>query len=258
MELETTLTIQKDICIGGSRVGDYTFNEKEDTLYYELPYLFPCKMSVKSLKHITVTPMMLRLPSFLTYHNVSQLRQQLLQIQCIHQDALLIHGSAWKKDEIGVLAVGFPNSGKTTSVLTAVSEGAIFCSDENVIIANRRAFPVVRKTALSRWLAQRVNYPLSTQEQIRMILAEIRSMFLPIFEPMIWVDLPYEREAILIDQILYLTDGKNRSLQILTDNEFPFFTNPVIQTYAYATGWNLQGTYDRYRELMAGFVGGIK
>jgi hypothetical protein len=247
---EIELKVLRDIKISGDRIGDYWYDKDTDTLSFQLPYPVACKLSVEKLRRISVTPAMNRLPYFLKYHNVDQLRQQLMQIQCVMNNAVLLHAAAWHKDGEGTLAVGFPNSGKTTAALMAVKHGAMFCADENVIVKDGIAYPVKRSTSMSWWLAEKVSYPLSVKQTVAFFLSQLRSLVVPIFEPNIWVDLPYERKPVYLTKITYLTPGENQSLRILTDNEFPFFTHPLIQTYAYATGFNLDGVYQRYKELI--------
>jgi len=258
MVSEVKLIIQNDFPIHGKQVGDYFYDELTDTIAYQLPYFFPCKFAIKRLHTIIVTPAMMKLPYFLKYHNIDQLRQCIHQIHCIAEDEVLLHGSVWKKDGKGFLAVGFPNSGKTTSALKAVADGAIFCADENVILADGIAYPVARRTSLSPWLADLISYPLTDKQELAFFFAKLRAKLFPIFEPNIWVDLPYERFAVKIDEIIYLTDGKQKSLRLLTDNEFPWFTNPLIQTYAYAVGLNLDKIYAKYKKLLDNFEDNIK
>lgn len=251
MAYEIKLKVQKNIKVKGERVGDYFYDKDTDTIFYELPYLFPCKFAVRSLDEIVVTPLMLRLPSFLKYHNIDWLRQQLLQVKCVLNGSLLLHAAAWKKNGIGYMAAGFANSGKSTMVLEEVADGAEFCADENVILTkNKQVIPVKRSTSLSPKLAKDISYPLTLAQRLRYIFTITRSKLLPIFEPNIWVDLPYKRYEFFIDKIYLLTKGKGQSLALLTDNEFPFYTNPVIQTYAYASGWQLDEVYKLYRKLL--------
>ncbi len=250
-DLKVTLAVRNDIACKGKRVGDYLYDYETDSISFELPYPFPCKLLIKSLQQIVVTPTMLYLPSFLKYHNIEFIRQQLMQIQCIKNDTVLIHGSAWKKNGIGYLAVGFPNSGKTTRVLKEMQEGAEFCADENVILTkDKDIIPVIRKTSLSPYLAKEVNYNLTFSQKIGFVVARLKHTICPIFEPNIWVDLPYERKSFKLDKIIYLNQGIGQSLLTLTDNEFPFITNPVLQTYSFACGFNLQGVYEKYKQLI--------
>jgi len=244
-------TILNDIVVKGEKIGDYTYNKKTDTIFYELPYFFPCKFAVVSLERLYVTPMMLKLPYFLKYHNIDQLAQQLTQVKCIKNDAVLLHGAVWKQGKTGYLAVGFPNSGKTSMVLREVAKGAKFCADENVIYYSMGiAQAIKRKTSLNPWIAKEIKYPLTFKQKIDFAIAKLKSKLFPIFEPNIWVDLPYKHHDTPIDKIIFLTPGENKSLRLLTDNEFPFFTNPVLQTYAYASGWNLDEVYNKYRRLL--------
>jgi len=244
------LTVVSNIKCVGRRVGDYLYDKHSDTIFYQLDYPFPCKFAVKSLKHIYVTPMMNKMWSFLKYHNIDWLQKQLTQINCVEDDCLLIHGAAWEENGEGVLAVGFPNSGKTTIVLEKVSQGAKFCSDELVIIDRTlTATPLLANTSLSWHTAKKINYPLTFSQKLDFVFTKLRAKMFPIFEPNIWVELPYKRKRIKIDKIIYLTEGVN-SLAILTDNEYPFYTNPVVQSYAYATGWDLDGVYRKYRRLL--------
>uniref|UniRef100_A0A6M3KTU5 Uncharacterized protein n=1 Tax=viral metagenome TaxID=1070528 RepID=A0A6M3KTU5_9ZZZZ len=248
-----TLKVRNDIACKGRGIGDYLFDYETDSISFELPYPFPCKLLVKSLQEIVVTPTMLYLPSFLKYHNIDFLRQQLMQIRCIENNSVLLHGSAWKKKGVGYLAVGFPNSGKTTRVLREMQEGAEFCSDENVILTkDREIIPVIRKTSLSAYLAKQVNYDLTLSQRIGFIVARLKHTICPIFEPNIWVDLPYERHSFKLDKIIFLNHGMGQSLLTLTDNEFPFITNPILQAYSFATGWDLQGVYNKYKKLVEG------
>lgn len=251
MDCEITLKVQKDIECKGRRVGDYLYEEATDTIYYSLPYFFPCKFAVKELRQITATPWMLRLPAFLKYHNIDWLRQQLMQIKCVQNDSVLLHGAAWIKDEKGYLAVGFANSGKTVRVLAELKGGALFIADENVIVSKeKRIRPVWRRTSLNWYVARQVDYPLTFRNKLDFIFKRIRAKILPIFEPNIWVDLPYPKHSWTLDRLIFLTEGKNKSLALLTDIEFPFYTNPVLQAYSYATGWDLDGAYKRYREIL--------
>ena len=248
MDLGISLTVVKDIKVRGKRVGDYFIDGMD--LYYNLPYPFPCKFKVSDFKHITVTPFMLKLPYFLKYHNIDQLRQQLMQIKCVQKDCVLLHGAAWKKAGEGFLCVGFPNSGKTTKVLKEVVRGASFCSDENIVIdKNGMMFPVARQSSLYRELIKMAGLSLTLNQKIALVGAELRAKISPLFEPNIFLDLPYDRHSFKLDKIIYLTEGV-KSLALLTDNEFPFYTNPVIQTFAYATGFDLDKVYAKYRGLL--------
>jgi len=253
MVFSISLEVKKNIKCKGKRVGDYLYDKETDTIYYELPYPFPCKFAVIGLKKIIVTPAMLHLPTFLKYHNIDWLRQQLLQVHLIQNDCLLLHGSAWwGKNNQGYLAVGFPDSGKTTRVLKEVKQGAKFCSDENIIISKTLwCYPVERKTSLSYWLAKEVKYPLTLRQKLSYIPIRLRHKLCPLFEPNIWVDLPFTRYDFKLHHLIYLTEGEGKSLRLLTDNEFPFYTNPVIQSYCYATGLNLDEIYNKYKNLIS-------
>lgn len=250
MESVIELGVQSDFLITGNKIGDYYYNEVTDTIAYDLPYFFPCKFKVRKLKRIIVTPAMKALPGFLKYHNIAFLTHHLRQLDCIRQGALLVHGAVWKQQNLGCLAVGFPNSGKTSLSLSRVSDGAVFCSDEQVIIKDGIAYPVAGRTSLSPWVANHVHYPLSRKQKIDFMFKKARAKVLPIFEPNIWVDLPYKREPVKIERIIWLTPGKKKSLALLLDNEFPWFTDPVIQTYSYATGLDLDKIYAEYRRLI--------
>lgn len=245
------LIIQSDFPIFGTKVGDYFYDKERFTISFELPYFFPCKFKVIRLRKIVATPMMLRLPHFLKYHDINNLRQQLHQIKCITNRAVLLHGSAWEEKGVGTLAVGFPNSGKTTLVIDKVRDGAKYCADENVIVKDGIAFPVARQTSLAPWNADKLpNGFLTNKQRVLFVLAKLRAKVFPIFEPNIWVDLPYPQYAIKVNKIKFLTEGLNQRLRILTDNEFPWFTNPLIQTYAYATGMNLDILYEEYKGII--------
>ena len=257
MDYSISLTVTEDILKPpeAKRVGDYWVRGL--TIYYELPYPFKCKFAVSNLDHIFVTPGMLKLPTFLKYHNIDWLRQQLQQVKCVEQGALLLHGAAWKKDGVGYLAVGFMNSGKTTRVLRemcppggfTIPRAEAFCSDENVILdSNGILLPVARPSSVNRGQIRYFGLPLGLRAKIGLLGAEIRSRLFPIFEPNIWIDLPYRREAFKLDKLIYLSPGNGKSLRLLTDNEFPFYTNPVLQTYAYATGWD-NGNGSKYWQI---------
>ena len=253
MDTAITLTVQKDIKKPiGERVGDYLVADR--TIYYELPYPFPCKFAVHDLKEIVVTPAMLKLPTFLKWHNIDWLRQQLQQVRCVGNGAVLLHGAAWQADDVGYLAVGFCNSGKTTTILKEMIQWTKcpkFCADENVIVdSNRVLWPVKRHTSVNRGQIEDYYLSIGLRAKNGLFWAEMRHKVLPIFEPNIWIDLPYEQESFKLDKIIYLTAGNGKSLQLLTDNEFPFYTNPVLQSYAYATGWDLEGVYAKYRMLI--------
>ena len=253
MDYKIGLEIVKNIECKGKKVGDYFYDKYNDTISFSLPYPFICKFAVVGLDKILVTPAMLKLPTFLKYHNIDWLRQQLMQLKLIQQDKLLLHGSAWfGKNNQGYLAVGFPDSGKTTRVLKeVVNKGAKYCSDENVIVDNNLwCYPIERKTSLSYWLAKQVNYPLTFRQRIEYVIARVKHKLCPLFEPNIWVDLPYKRYDFKLHNLIYLTEGKGKSLLTLTNNEFPFYTNPVIQSYAYATGMDLDKIYRNYVTLI--------
>jgi hypothetical protein len=243
----------KNFVCKGKRIGDYLYDEDSDTIYFSLPYPFPCKLAVRELTSVFVTEAMFRLPYFLIYHNIDQLCQQLSQIELIREGKVLLHAAAWQEyDGNGCIAVGLPNSGKTTTAMTKIKQGAKFCADENVIVDSKTMVvsPVRRYTSLSPILAEIIQYPLTRSQRIKFAMAKARAKLLPVFEPNIWVDLPYPRHSFQLDNIIYLTKGKNQSLLLLTDNEFPFLTNPLIQAYAYASGFDLQGIYDKYKEII--------
>jgi hypothetical protein len=248
MDYEISLTVEKDIEVKGKRVGEYFVDG--NTIYYSIPYPFPCKFKIINLEHIVVTPMMLKLPTFLKWHNIDWLRQQLMQVKCVRQGAVLLHGAAWKKYGVGYLAVGFANSGKTTMILRECSVGALYCSDENVIVnSDGLLLPVERPSFVNRWHTRQFDLTLTLRQKIALIMAEIKALC-PLFEPNIWVELPWERRKFKLDKIIWLTPGKGTSLLTLTNNEFPFYSNPVLQTYAYATGWNLDELYKKYRDMV--------
>lgn len=246
MDYRVSLDVVQDIEVTGKRVGDYWYDKSTATIYYQLPYPFPCKFAVRALRHVYVTPWMLRLPTFLKYHNIDWLVQQLMQVMCVDNNAVLLHGSAWKKDGVGHLAVGFANSGKTYRVLKEVREGAEFCSDENVIVKDGIMYPIRRQSSVS-WYHK---VPLTMKQKARLCVATVKAKLFPIFEPNIFVNLPYDRSFFRLDKLIYLTEGSKSSLALLTDNEFPFYTNPVLQTYAYASGWDLDAVYAKYRMLL--------
>ena len=122
--------------------------------------------------------------------------------------------------------------------------------DEIVGNEHAIAIPVLRRTSLNPWIAKEIDYPLTPAQKTEFLIAKIKAKLVPIFEPNIWVWLPYQQYTVSLHEIMYLTKGRNRSLRILTDNEFPWFTNPVIQTYAYATGMDLDGLYKSYTQLI--------
>ncbi len=245
---------KKNIEVKGKRVGDYFFDEKTNTLFYSLPYPFPCKFAMTGLEKIISTPAIEKLPHFLTYHTIDWLEQQLLQIQLVNSGYLLLHAASWFKAPYGYMAVGFANSGKTTSVLQQVKDGASFGADENVIVTIKKgmvwSYPVSRHTSLNPYLAKEINYPLTIKQKLQFVGAKLKSKMMPIFEPNIWVDLPYVRHSFAVQRLIYLTEGKGKSLKLLTDNEFPFYTNPAIQTYCYASGYDLDGVYKKYTKLI--------
>lgn len=261
MDYGIDLTVVKDIkkLPGMKPIGDYWIGK--GVIYNEQPYPFPCKFAVYDLRRIFVTPMMLKLPTFLKYHNIDWLRQQLMQVKCIENGAVLLHGAAWKKGGVGYLAVGFPNSGKTTRILREMarcSAGDGFCSDENVIIDSSLVMhPVIRRSFVNRWHVNSFHIPLTLFQRLRLRMAEMRSV-LPLFEPNIWIDLPcaysdyykWEAKSFKLDKLIYLTEGQGKSLLTLTNNEFPFYTNPALQSYSYATGWDLDGMFAKYKELI--------
>jgi hypothetical protein len=160
-------------------------------------------------------------------------------------NCLLVHGAAWKRD-VGYLAVGFPNSGKTTTALTAMqSRIAEFCSDENVIINadTLEMTPVDRKSFLTRAQFKLAGLPTPA----RLWLAELKAKLCPaLFESGVYTKLPYERRSFKLEKIIYLSGG---TLDLMTDYEFPFFTNPVLLTYA-TTGWDLAGVVAKYRNII--------
>jgi len=245
------MDIVKNFECKGERVGDYLYDKKTDTISYDLKYPFPCKFKVQGLQHITVTPMMKRLPSFLKYHNIDWLEQQLMQVNLIKKDKVLIHGAAWQKNGKGYLAVGFPNSGKTTRIVKEMADGAKFCSDENVILYPGGFISyVIRASCVDYRLINTYGIKIKKKAQIALYGKRFLSKFIPFIEPAVWIDLPYRRYNFHLDELIFFNNAKGKDLLLLTDNEFPWYTNPVIQAYAYATGFDIRTLYKKYVNLI--------
>lgn len=250
----------------GRRIGEFLYDEQEDSIFFDLPHLFPCQLKITAWDKVEVTPWFNKLPTVLRGHvNSDFICKNLLAMECINSDKILIHGSCVDWGHKAHLFVGFPQSGKTYSTYTARNKGAKLISEEHTIVdastATAHPYKKITRSCFSADTLHAAEMEISTKEEVELYLKTIRAKLLPfLYEAVIWKNIEVSGDLAKVDKILYgsTTEEVNyRELTILTENEYPFFTEPILQAYAYAKGIDLFAYQYKQRQLIKEFVDAV-
>ena len=125
------------------RIGEFYYNRKENSIYFEMPYPLPVKLKITNWDYVEVTHGFRNLPTILTGGiNEDFVCKDLEVIKHLQQGQLLLHGSCVTKGEEGLLIVGFPQTGKTYGTYTRVASGWSLISEEYTVIDGTKAYPL--------------------------------------------------------------------------------------------------------------------
>lgn len=243
------------------KIGDFLYSKTEDSIFLELPYPFKVQLKITELWRVEVTPGFLKLPSILRGGiNFDLLCRELELINYIQSDKLLLHASCVGNNS-GTLIVGFPQSGKTYNTFKSVMEGFPLVSEEYTLIYKDLAFPYKLKcrSCLSRRTIKDCGFPLTLKESVSLSLNTIRAKILPfLFEAVIWKDFPVSGKTARVDCIVYGSSNKlikdPKQLILLTENEFPFMSESILEAYSFVSGFDLISIQDKQRKLITEFV----
>jgi hypothetical protein len=253
LRIKPKISIEKVI-----KISEFWYDPKEDSIFFEMPYPFPVQLKIIALKTIEVTPGFLRLPTILRGHiNHDYLGKYLDSIQLVQEGKFLVHGSCVDN----CLIVGFPESGKTYNTYKSVSEGATLISEEYTVIDGNTAsaYRGECKSSLSLNTIKECGIELTAREKSILYYNFIRSKLFPyLYGPTVSKTFVPKKESSEIKYIVYgstedlITDYKK--LIMLTDNEFPFVSEGILQAYAYITGFDLLDVQEKQRQLIKEFV----
>ncbi|MFA5357163.1 MAG: hypothetical protein WC301_07195 [Candidatus Omnitrophota bacterium] len=180
----------------------------------------------------------------------------------------------------GILFLAFPNTGKTYLSFGMVRAGfARLLSDEYVLAGEGKdAKAFFGMSALSPYSVRELDIRLTLKEKVWMFFCKARSFLLPfLFEPVIWINttriFPGEqrKDSTAINYLFFLERAVNsngglkqidkkeavKRLIILTENEFPFLSNSLLQTYSCASDdFDLSSLHAKFREIARGIAEG--
>jgi hypothetical protein len=99
-------------------------------------------------------------------------------------------------------------------------------------------------------------------EKMRLATNTFRARLFPaLFEAVIWKDTPTTKKNCRINSIEYGSTGQEirdpNKVILLTENEFPFMSNPMLEAYAYISGFDLIWIQDYQRKLIKEFVNAV-
>jgi hypothetical protein len=261
LEIRKRISTNKD-CI---KIGEFLYSAGEDSMFFSLDYPFPVQLKVTKLNKIEVTPGFLRLPTILRGGiNIDILCRELDLIKFIQKGKLMLHASCVSDGEKGTLIVGFPQAGKTYNTYKSVSEGFELVSEEYTIIKNgvASAYKPLCRSCLSAKTIKDSRIILTKKEKLSLFLNTIRAKLMPfMFESVIWLDLPVSGRSAKVENIVYGSSTElirdPKKLILLTENEFPFMGEYLLEAYAYITGFDLIKIQERQRELIKEFVNAV-
>ncbi len=265
MEYKTVskINIDRSKC---QRIGEFLYEPNTDAMFFELPYPFPVQLLVsEGLSKIEVTPGFLRLPTILRGNiNIDILCREIDVLKLILMDKLLLHASCVS----GCLIVGFPQAGKTYNTYKSISEGAELISEEYTIIEKdpaklytykASAYRKKARSCLSLKTITDCKLSLTMREEIQLFLNTCRAKLMPfMFESVIWKDIPVSGKTAQITHIVYGSSTSEikdyRQLILLTENEFPYMSEYILECYAFITGLDLVSIQNKQRQMMEDFV----
>ena len=253
--------IVKDIKVnkGCRRVGEFLYDSTNKSIYFEMPYPFPVKLRITNWEYVEVTPGFKNLPTILTGGiNEDFITKELEVLEHLSKGELIIHGSCVCQGEVGLLIVGFPQTGKTYGTYTRVANGWNLISEEYTVIKGSTAYPLRPKTksCFSRKTLKDSGMKLTPKEDLALLARTIRAKMMPfLFEAVVWKEIEVSGHSV---DVTIIQDGRgNRvsadQLTILTEQEYPFMTDYMLCAYAYASGYPLLSLQEKQRKLIREF-----
>lgn len=246
----------------GCHVGQYIYFKDIDAIYYKAPYPFPVEIMVsEGLSKVQVTPAFVKMPFILKgWINLDILLREIELIKLVLNGKLLLHASCVNN----TLIVGFPNSGKTYKTYSMIKAGGTLISEEYTVIDGLRAMPYkfITRSCFSNRTVKDCGIKLNLWERIKLWINTIRAKLMPfMFEDVIWKELKASGKIHQVLEIVYGSTGSHltnwKQLAILTENEFPFMANDLLQAYAIATGFDMIEVQEKQRKLIQGFYESI-
>jgi hypothetical protein len=261
MELEIVKQINIDKKKSES-IGEFFYNRDENSIAFDGPWLFPVQLKITDWKKIQITPAFRILPTILRgFLNPDIICRELNLIELVQQNKLLLHASCVKLNNKGILNMGFPNSGKTYETYYSLSVGGLLISEEYTIIDNGIAYPYrsIVRSCLSKITIEDCKIKTTLLERSQLFLNTIRAKLIPfLFEPVIWKEFLVSGKSTQINEIRIkgqtIEDNLYEKLVLLTENEFPFMSEYILEAYAFMNGFNLSGIQNRQRWLLWEFV----
>ena len=275
------ITIDK---VSFRRIGDFLYNQNDDALYFELPYPFKVQLLVSGIASgntlIQATPAFIHLPTVLRGGiNFMYLVREIILLKLIDQGYIFLHSACLQRGNNGLVFSAFANTGKTYLSFSLVKSGfARLLSDEYAIVhRNAKAYSFFGISALAPKTIKAFRIPINLSEKIWMGFCQLRARLLPfLFEPVIWV--PSTRvfsqaeraEETSLSYIIFLERGKDKLIPIskqetieklilLSENEFPFSSNYLLQVYSYVNrDFDLPAYSEKERLILQDIVKGSR
>ena len=277
LSIKKTIPINRNDCV---KIGEFLYNRKEDSIFFELPFPFPLqlKLTHHRFEHthqttwlVEATPAFMKLPTIMRGHiNINILCRELDVLEYLQQGKLMLHASCYEHTDHGelrggILNVGFQNTGKTYNTYRAVAAGASLISEEYTIIDEEfRACPYKEmvRSCLSKKTLDDCSIGMEPIEYIWLFFKTILAKLMPfMFEAAIWKDFPVSEIIAQVKEVrMYNKPIKEKlyeKLVLLTENEFPFMAEDILQAYAFASGYNLIWMQDQQRQLIKRFANHI-
>ena len=248
-----------------TKIGEFLYSKNENSIYFELPYPFRVQLKIVDWHKVYCTPGFKRLFTILRGNiNIDLLCRELDLIKYVQEDKLLLHASCIAENGIGKLRVGFPNSGKTYETYRSVADGYDLISEEYTVIYKRMASAYKPKcrSCLSAKTIGIGGFKLTNKENLLLKMTTLRSKLMPfMFEAAIWKDIAVKGTSSIVDSIVYGSTNdcieNYKDLILLTENEFPFMGEYILEAYAMASRFDLIGIQNKQRQLIYEFVNSI-
>lgn len=245
-----------------TRIGEYLYSKSENSIFFELTYPFKVQLKITDWWKVEYTPGFKWLWTILRGGiNLDILCRELDLIRYIQEDKLMLHASCVSGFNSCSLIVGFPNAGKTYNTFKSVSEGCDLISEEYTIVHKgvASAYKDQCRSCLSAKTIKACGFKTTLKQKIELFLNTIRAKLMPfLFEAVIWQNFDVSGKSAKINQIVYgssdtlIKDAKK--LMLLTENEFPFMGEAILEAYAFASGFDLIAIQEKQRQLMEDFV----
>jgi hypothetical protein len=255
-EIVKRISIDKSRC---TKIGPYLYDKIKDAIYWEGAYPFPVQIMLSDgLSKCQVTPFFTKLPYFLRAGiQLDLLMREIDLMKLVLTGSLMLHASCVDH----TLIVGYPNSGKTYQTYLLAKHGGKIVSEECTLIQKNKAFPY-KKTIKSCFSARTIKdcgIKLNFKERLNLWYNTVRAKLVPfIFEAVTWKTMEVSGEGSRVRKIIYGSTGEEmkdpRQLMILTDNEFPFAANEMLQAYALTSGLDIIDIQKRQRKLIKDFI----